>query len=331
MSVDDGIRDFWTWWSTARDQLLRAIEVDHNFSDSLVQDITRRVRAIGDLDWELSPGKTATHAFCLSPRGNPEARLVTELWRHRGPSPDATWEYFAARQGVQVSKLTFGNVELDRDELMVSFEVDAGRERIDAIYYHPRFAELPEQRRTSALYILLDGALGEDAVERWLGRIEASPKSLASAVSFGQFRDALGQLERTATGDSFVVMQGTNDEGVRIVVTCNRSLKRIDHLLLTMHVAVDLAILDQTPDGMPTNAEAEVLNQLEDELIGALGGLAVYFGRVTTPGHRALHYYAAEDTGAKPLIERWAARHPERQPHVEWTRDPTWEFVKRFV
>ncbi|MEO8548327.1 MAG: DUF695 domain-containing protein [Kofleriaceae bacterium] len=331
MSVDDGIRDFWAWWSTARDQILRAIEVDQKFSDGLVQDITKHVRAIGDLDWELSPGRTARHAFCLSPRGDPEARLITERWRHRGPSPDATWEYFAARQGVQGSRIQFHNVNLDRDDLRVSFEIDRGRERVHATYFHPSFAELSKELQTTALFLLLDGAFGEDAVERWLGRVETSSRNLADAVPFSQFRDALGELGRTATGEQFVLMQGETDEGAPIFVTCNQALKRIDHLLLTMHVAVDLAILDQNPEGLTTNADAEVLNQLEDEIVDALGGLAVYFGRVTRPDHRVLHWYAAEDSGAKPIIDRWAARHPERQPHVEWIRDPTWAFARHYV
>jgi len=330
VSVDEGIRSFWAWWSTARHQILRAIEVEQKFKDSLVQDIASHVSAIGDLDWELSPGKTAKHAFCLSPKGDPEARLITELWRHRGPNPDETWEYFAARQGVQGSSITIDKVQLDRDELMVSFEIDTGRERIDATYFHPQFAKLSKKLQATALYLLLDGALGEDAVERWLGHIEATSKKRENAVPFSRFRDALSELERTATGEQFVLMQGETETGT-VFITCNQSLKRIDHLLHTMHVAVDLVILDQNPQGLTTPADAEKLNELEDELAAALAGLAVYFGRETKPGHRVMHWYAAEDSAAKPIIERWAAQHSERDPHVDWIRDPTWEFVKRYV
>src|SRR3569833_2641333 len=200
MSVDDGIRDFWAWWQTARHQLLRAIEVERPFSGSLVRDISSHVNAIGALDWELSPGKTARHAICLSPRGDAQARRITELWRHRGPTPDETWEYFAARQGVQAPKIVLDNVELDRNDLMVSFEVDAARERIDATYFHPSFTKLSERRQTTALYLLLDGALGAGAVERWLGRIKATPLQPEVSVRFGAFRGARGGRGRGAAG-----------------------------------------------------------------------------------------------------------------------------------
>jgi len=331
MSVDDGIRDFWAWWQTARHQLLRAIEVERTFSGSLVRDISSHVNAIGDLDWELSPGKTARHAFCLSPRGDAQARLITELWRHRGPTPDETWEYFAARQGVQAPKIVLDNVELDRNDLMVSFEVDAARERIDATYFHPSFTKLSERRQTTALYLLLDGALGEDDVERWLGRIKATPQQPEGSVRFGAFRDALGNLERNATGEQFVLLKGETEAGEPVFITCNRALKRIDHLLHTMHVAVDLAILDRNPQGLTTPADAEQLDQLEDQLSEALGERALYFGRETKPGHRVMHWYAPEDSAAQAIIERWAQQIPERSPQVDWIRDPTWAFVKRYV
>lgn len=331
MSVDEGIRSFWAWWSTARHRILRAIEVEQTFTDSLVQDISSHVSAIGDLAWELSPGKTARHAFCLSPNGDPQARLVTELWRHRGPSPDETWEYFAARQGMQGSSIKIDSVQLDRNDLIVYFEIDKGRERIDATYFHPQFAKLSEKRHTTALYLLLDGALGEDAVERWLGRIKATATKPENAVPFHQFRGALGELEQTATGEQFVLMQGETEAGTPFFITCNQALKRIDHLLHTTHAAIDLAILDQNPQGLTTPADAEKLNELEDDLTAALAGLAIYFGRETKPGHRVLHWYVAEDSAAKPIIERWAAQHADRDPHVEWIRDPTWKFVKRYV
>ena len=331
MSVDDGIREFWAWWTTARDRVLSAIEIERGFSEELVADIGAHVDAIGDLDWEMCPGATAKHAFCLSPRGNPESRLLTELWRHRGPAPDETWEYHAARQGRQGTTLEIDDVKLDRNDMKVGLEVDTDRERVDASYFHPAFADLPEERRMMALYLLLDGALGEDDVERWLGGIDLATEEPEEAVPFSAFLDALTELRANATGESFAVLQGETESGEPLFVSCNMALKRIDHLLHTMHVAIDLAILDRNEHGLTSNADAEKLNAIEDELSSALGGLAVYFGRETRPGHRVMHWYAPEDSGAQAIIERWAAQHTDRSPHVEWIRDPTWEFTSRYV
>ena len=98
----------------------------------------------------------------------------------------------------------------------------------------------------------------------------------------------------------------------------------------TQHVAIDVAILDQNPHGLPTNADAEQLNALEDELGAALGGHAVYFGRDTKPGHRTIHWYAPEESPVKAIVERWAKSHADRKPEVMFAHDPTWAFVKRY-
>lgn len=331
MSIDDGIRAFWDWWATARDRVVSAIEVERNFSEDLVADIGAHVDAIQDgMSWELCPGATARHAFCLSPNGDAEVRLVTEVWRQRGPAPDEVWEYHAARQRRDGGSIEMEGVDIDRDDFVVSYEVDENRERIDATYFHPRFADLPEERHSTVLFLLLDSALGEDGVERWLGTIEPATEAPEGAVPFEQFLAAVAELERTATGNSFSLLQGETDEGAPLFVTCNMALKRIDHLLHTVHVAVDLAILDQNPQGLTTQADADVLNALEDELSAELGTHAVYFGRETTPGHRLMHWFTPDDSPAERIIAAWSHRHPERRPQVAVTRDPTWEFTKRY-
>jgi len=331
MTVDVGIREFWAWWETARHRVLSAIEVEKNFSRELIEDISKHVDAIGDLAWELAPGKTAKHAFCLSPNGDPEARLVTELWRHNSPPPDPTWEYYAARQARDLPRIKLHDVTLDRGELMGVIEVDKFRERINGTYFHPAFAKLAERQRMTALYLMLDGLFGEDGVERWLGAIKASEAPLESAVALPDFIAAVAELERTATGQQGAILEGKTKSGEPLFVSCNTALKRIDHLLYTMHVAIDLAILDQNAQGLTTQTDAAVLDRIQDELEEALGERVVYFGRETRPGHRVIHWYAAEDGAVQGIIERWAQRHADRRPNVEWARDPTWKFVKRYV
>ena len=330
--VETGIRDFWSWWTGAQHRVFHAIEAGESLSNELIAEISLHVEAIGDLhlDWELAPGKTSRHAFCLSPKGDPEARLVTELWRHNGPEPDANWEYFAARQAAKGSGLAMYGVKIDRNELMVSYEVDEGCERIHADYFHPAFAKLDDDERLTALYLLLDALLGEDGVERWLGRIRGVT-ALRDGVPFARFEAALAELERTGTGERFAILKGETDTGAPLIVTCNRALKRIDHIMYTMHVSVDLAILDQNAEGLTTPDDAAELDRLEDELYEALAGVTVYFGRETVPGHRSIHWYAPEDSAAQAIIDRWSARHPERRPRVEWIRDPRWTFVDKYA
>lgn len=326
MHAVDGIRAFWTWWETARDSIVRAVE-DHAFTDELIADISAHVSAIGDLDWELGAGTTSKHAVYLSAKGDPEGRLITELWRSMGPPPDETWSYFPARQPRRGSVIEIEDVRIDPADLRVSFEVEGARERVHAELWHPAFEQLDDDARMMALFLLLDGELGEDGVERWLGSVEVSDD--AGDASIDDLRAAVDELAATATGQQFAVLRGENDDGEPVFVTVNLALKRIDHLLHTMHLAVDLAILDKNEHGMPTNEDAEQLNALEDELTASFTD-AVYYGRETRPGRRTIHWYVPEDSAAQRIVEEFATRHPDRKPQLMLARDPTWELVKRY-
>ena len=74
------------------------------------------------------------------------------------------------------------------------------------------------------------------------------------------------------------MLRGQDGDGRPVFVTLNAALKRIDHLACDHHVAIDLALLDPTEEGLTTDEEAEQLNALEDELAPLLAD-AVYFGR----------------------------------------------------
>ncbi|MEJ7600240.1 MAG: DUF695 domain-containing protein [Kofleriaceae bacterium] len=328
----DGITAFWAWWPSGRPKIETAI--DNGFDDALVAEINAHVSAIeADLDWELSPGGSAKHAFCMSAKGDPEGRLVAEVWRQRGPAADDTWEFHAARQGGPVRaglKLQINDFEVELAEFVTAFEVDEGRERIDATLFHPAFPDMPEDLRNTVTFLTLDGAFGEDGVERWLGSIEAVTEAPEGARPIAELQDAVARLAETATGEQFAVLRGEDDGGAPIFVTVNQALKRVDHLMECMHVSIDLAILEPTEHGLTSNAEAEQMNLIEDELAAALGRSAVYYGRETRRGRRVLHWFAPEDGPAAAAIERWAAAHAERDIATTWQRDPSWQVQQRF-
>lgn len=91
-SQPEAAGDFWSWWSEARDRVASAIATG-GFDERLVNDITRAVQGIHPaMAWELGPGKTAQHAFCISPEGNAEVRQSALRWLASAPPADATWD-----------------------------------------------------------------------------------------------------------------------------------------------------------------------------------------------------------------------------------------------
>jgi hypothetical protein len=198
------------------------------------------------------------------------------------------------------------------------------------ISFHPAFAAMPDEMRGMTTFITLDRILGEDTVQRWLGGIGTSIEPLEKGAPIAMLAEAIGLLSRDATGERFTVMRGEAPDGRPIFATINLALKRIDHLACDTHVAVDVALRDPTPDGMPNDDEAEALNDIEDELEEMITGDAVYFGRETVHGRRTLHWFVAPDHPVRPALEAWAASHAERDVRLTWDPDPRWETADRF-
>ncbi len=169
----DPIEAFWTWWSTAKEPLAEAIK--SRKLDAWVGPISDHVHAIDPgLAWELGPGVKSAHHFCVSSEGDSRLRITAERWLARAPAPDALWEYYPARQasrGDRKLALRLGGVELSYADLRFGFERDTNRRRLHVALFHEKFRDLSEDDRRRALFLFLDDLLGEDGVERWIGRV----------------------------------------------------------------------------------------------------------------------------------------------------------------
>jgi len=94
-------------------------------------------------------------------------------------------------------------------------------------------------------------------------------------------------------------------------------------------VQVHVEIVDRNPEGLPTAAEADVLNALEERLTPAFlaGADLHYVGRATMPGFRDLLYYAADGPQADAVLKEQAALRQARAFEYTIAADPTWSHV----
>ncbi len=249
------------------------------------------------------------------------------------PPIDQTWEYHPARRGnaeLDDVNLEMAGFEVALSDFVAAFEVDEGREVVNVRCFHPEFPRLPEERRGTATALMLDGVLGEDGVERWLGNIESAAAAPDGARPIAELRAAVDVLARSATGERFAVMRGNDAEGRPRFVTLNTALKRIDHLACDHHVVIDMAILNPDTNGLATSDEAKDLDAIEDELQPLVSD-AVYFGRETRAGRRVLHFFAPGDSPARERLAAWASAHDARDVRIDWRADPRWEARARFL
>lgn len=333
MSEADPIADFWSWWPTEAAAIAEGFRSKSGLSKEVVDKISALVTAIEpSLDWEFGPGKKSEHHLCLSGKGDPALRVVAERWKRRAPKDDEVWEFYAARQGGHAvgMSLEFGGHKLSFDDLAFAVDPEDAREIVHLTAFHEAFASMPDAKmRMRVVFIALDNLLGEDGVERWVGRVELAETKPENALGLAALDTFVSEFAAKATGERWMVLKGTRD-GAPIFLTTNAALKRVDHLLMDTHLSVTIAIDAPTEQGFPTNEEADALNAIEDALTEALAKDAVYIGRETTRGVRSLHFHVLESGPAAAIVERWRGRFPARSIDVAFARDLRWDVLRRF-
>jgi hypothetical protein len=329
---DDPSAEFWKWWPGARDRIARSI-VTGTYDNRLIGEITKHVRRVHrEMAWELQPGTAAAHAFCLSPEGDPERRQVALRWLESAPKADTTWEYHASKPpAASLMSLQVGGSQFDLQAMRASASWDPTRRLVDVRLWHPGFERVGDEVRMQVGFLFLDHLLGEDGVERWIGRIDLlgePPDGLSPA-------ELKGLVERHAaeppTGDSWQVGEVRRPDGSPAIVAVDAALKRIDHPFHDLHVWVRML---WGAERHPTDTESAQLEAEEDEFLRRMGDAAILAARVTVPGMRIWHFVTRDFDTMKPAIDGWAAwlpdalspGLPQRRLQIDGGGDMTWAF-----
>jgi hypothetical protein len=322
------IAAFWVWWARAKDQLDVALR-DGELG-GIDRALSSRVAAIHpDIAWELTEGKTARHALVLSPEGSPALRTVTERWLRAGPGADEAWEYHAARQAdlrAFDSQLQLGKRTFEPGKTRFGAELDADRARVHVLVQHPEFPHLDDADRLRASFLLLDWALGEDDVERWLGEIRVTGEEQPYDV--GGVREVVAELAGQFGRDDWALLEGIDERGCPLEARVRVPFPRMDHPLFDLHGSVALSYQGGA-DGQPDSDESQALEELTEGLLGRLGSSALLAAVVTKSGVRTLHFYADHEGVVPDQVDAWAAQQ-KREVRTEWTPDPGWEILRSF-
>lgn len=328
--MDDRLARFWAWWTTHREAIAAAIS--DGTSTEWTDAIATRVASVhGRLDWEMSRGQRARHALCLSGMGDPDLRAVAKQWVASAPPADELWEYHDTRIAVPDPNsvvMAFGDTRLPFRDLRCGVELDEARECLHVEVWHPGFASLGDPTRRQIAWLMLDNALGEDGVERWLGAVRLIDREPADALDLLGLRAEAEALAARATGQVYSRLRGRTDSGAIVEVIANLALKRWDHPTYDAHGQI---VVPFEPDehGMPAAEESLRLDRLEAGLVSALHERAVFAGREQGLGRRVVHLYCEQDGPVPAAVERWAA-HAPRPVRVTWQRDPAWQAWRRW-
>lgn len=330
-SSADPIDAFWLWWETVKVPLANAIEA--RTLSEWTEPISDRVHAIHpSLAWELGPGVKSAHHLCVSAEGDARLRVTTERWLSRAPAPDALWEFYPARQASPRDRkltLRLGEVEIAYDDVRLGLTVDPTRERVHVVIYHPAFAQLAEGPRSTATFLLLDDALGEDGVERWIGHVRHTLDASEATQPRTALFEATDALRQAHGEETFSLLEMQDAEGNRKIAVLNFGLKRLDHLLMESHVSVNIAY-PAGANGFYSESVGDEVNAMEDVLLEALEKHAVYIGHETGLGRRVIHLHVAPGGPAQRIIADWERMYPTWEIETVAEADPQWDVLKRW-
>jgi hypothetical protein len=334
------IAAFWSWWATARSRIEGALDrasAGAPPAPELAEEMTRRVKAIAPgFAWEFGPGRRGSRYYlCVTGEGDPELRPTAERWSQAAPPADATWEYHPARPPTPEQALEaalqlpgrFRAHQLRLAEARLDLRIDEDRQLIDVGVYHPMLRKLPERTRTTPAFLLLSWLLGEDGVERWVGRVDLCLTEPAASVAAEALPEVVRALAERHPDLTWAVMEGRDNHGQPLLVVARRPLKRIDWPLFDLHGRLTVTGTAAPPGQLPV--AFDWLAEAEDDLKGLLGEHAVLVARETRPDRRSLHLYCDSEGPTPRLVDSWR----RAQPHplnVAWQQDPAWTAVQPF-
>ncbi|QIK72487.1 hypothetical protein G7070_09690 [Propioniciclava coleopterorum] len=316
---------FWAWWATAGGSL------DPTSPGPWVEDLAERVRAIHPgLTWEFGPGARAQHRLTLSAAGDAAARAAAQRWYDAAPEQGPRWEFAPTKTpdpAPLASRLRLGDATLDLAETVFEARTDPREERVHVGVFHPAFPGLDEHTRGQIAFLVVDWLLGEDAVERWVGRLDLLVVPPARPASGEDVAAAVAALAAANVPDSWVMYEGER-EGAPVRVICRAGVRWVDVPTFDTHHLIAVAY-EAGPDGLPAAARnVENIQAFSERLSDAVGGEGIHLGRELWNGVAVFHTYVDGTTDAG---ERVAAVARGVGVPDEVAADPGWSEVRHIT
>lgn len=318
------ISEFWSWWEQARPSVEASLGAEQ--STEVVEEISRRVHRIHpELQWEITEPDGAGPALTLTGGGDAELRGLAERWRLAAPADDR-WRFHAARRPdpkMLEQRLTLDDHEFDLGYVRLGMRADAARARIDVTAYHPDFLFVPDETRDQVVQHVLDWALGEDDVARWIGEVTTAMEAPIDSLPPGMLAAVVTQISEPFQGGSWLTGEGRTPRGHPARLRARFPLHRQDHPLCDLHVAISVPYAHANPDRLPVEPSAGALRRFEKKL-ARLSGRAVLAVREIGDGVEVFHLYVDPDSGALAELDQLAASWPEGKAKIASTPDPGW-------
>ena len=157
---DEDVMSFWAWFESVAERLGQDFDCQ-----ALLDELDKRISQLGDICWELGPGRQAENALVVTPDGAKEWLPVTQRIVALAPVVPG-WEFHPARQpkdwNLQYAIEDVSGETLDIDARRwryVLFRFPDGK--FDIVVEENNLIGADDEDRYAAAVILVDGILGE--------------------------------------------------------------------------------------------------------------------------------------------------------------------------
>lgn len=336
------ISEFWEWWAQARPTIeasLAASGADpedagpapgEGLSAEAIEELSRRVHRIHpDLQWEIGGADDRAPSLTITGGGDPELRGLTERWFRAAPAGAAAggWTFHPARRPdleMLSQDLVLGDHEFDLEYVRLGMRADADRARVHITAYHPDFLFVSEEQQVAVALHVLDWALGEDDVARWIGEVSIATEAPMDSLPPSMLSAVVEQIAEPFSEPAWLTGEGRTPRGHPARLGARFPLHRQDYPLCDLHVAITVPYANANPDRLPVEPSSGALRAFEKKLT-KLGDRAVLAVRETGDGLRVFHLYADPDSGVIAELDQLAAGWSEGKAKVASTADPGWK------
>jgi len=328
----EAIARFWVWWADGGAAAV-AEAVAQRQSEQTVALLGPQIEAVHDrLAWEVGRGSAGGNCLVVTSGGDPAVRAVARRWLRAAPPSDPTWQFADTRQpipDVADVELEIDGTRIDASSVQVSARVRGAA--VDVSLFHPAFAGLDERQRATATYLLLDQAVGESAVETWVGAVVAITALPLDPIPLVGLRAVVRELTArhslTDGEPTWNLLTGQDAEGHAVLAATQVPLRAATAPDLDTHVQVVVPYRDRTEAGLPGDGSLAALRTFEDHLSARLEGSGRMVAHESCDGVRRLHLYVDGTTPAAEQVRVAAAGWHQGRVDVVVTRDPAWDGV----
>jgi hypothetical protein len=225
--------------------------------------------------------------------------------------------------------LSIAGYRVDLSRTSFSISRGEGLSRVDVGVFHPAFAQMPQGAARQVTCLVLDWVVGEDNVERWIGRIETLSSEPAEPASADALTGEVAQLAAERNVDGWAVGRWESPDGTTGIALFRPWLRWLDYPTLDRHHLIAVTY-DAQANGLPAgDAALDALRAVEDGLMSTVGSRGVLVGYESSRCVRTFHIYTdSEDSTVGSDINAYVARTGHT---THSSTDPAWREVRHFT